>query len=152
MQVILTSVAISGHLQQCAATAKIESRENVENSLLAVPDGESHVQPTVVVFKRDPWADFVTKQGGGKGDQETKEREEGGRKEGRGKNQEEGMGPKCKNGGMDDDSIDAGSAWTLLTSGALAALLSLNASKCRRGKISKNKLSGKVLDGQPRKQ
>jgi hypothetical protein len=88
MQVIPTCVAISGHLQQCAATAELESGENVENSLLAGPDGESHVQPTVVVFKQDPWVDFVTKQGSRKGDQETKEREEERKEEGRTKKKE----------------------------------------------------------------
>lgn len=134
---IPTCVAISGHLKQCAAIAEIESGEEVENSLLAGPNGESHVQPTVVVFKQDPWADFVS----GKGDQETKEREEERRKAGRGKNQEEGMGRKCKKGGTDDDSIDAASAGRLSTSGAL---------KCRRDENSENKLLGKVLDGMPR--
>jgi hypothetical protein len=79
-----------------------------------------------------------------------REREEERRKAGRGKNQEEGMGWKCEDGGTDDDSIDAASAGRLSTSGALVALLSLNASKCRRDENSENKLPGQVLDGGPR--
>jgi hypothetical protein len=74
-QVIPTSGGISRHMDLCAAIAEIESGENVENSLFDAPDGQSHVQPTVVVFKRDPWAGLLRKQGGGEGDKGTKERE-----------------------------------------------------------------------------
>jgi hypothetical protein len=132
-QVIPTSGAISIHVQQCAAIAEIESGETVENSLLAAPDGESHVKPAVVFFKRDPWADVATKKGGGEEDKETKDIEEGRKMEGR---------------GTDDNRTDAGSTGTFSTSGALDVLLSFNAStnasKCRRGE---DKVPGKGAAG-----
>ena len=60
-QVITTSGAICSHMEQCVAIAEIESGESVENSLLAAPDGESYVKPTLLLLKRDPWVDVVTK-------------------------------------------------------------------------------------------
>jgi hypothetical protein len=102
-------------MQQCAAIAEIESGDSVENSLLAAPDGFSYVKPIVVLFKRDPWADTVMKQGGREGDKETKDTEEEGKKEG------------------NEDRLRAGSTGALSGSDvALAGLLSLNASKCRK--------------------
>jgi hypothetical protein len=106
----------------------------VENSLFNAPDGQSHVQPTVVVFKRDPWADLLRKQGGGEGDKGTKEREGGSKTEGGGKDQEEGKGRIGEDRGTDDDSVGAASPDTLSASVAMAALMSLNVAQGVRGK------------------
>ena len=137
-QVITTSGAISSHMEECRAIAEIESGESVENSLFAAPDGETHVKPRVILFNGDPWADVVTKEGDSKGDKETKDiEEEEGKKEGREKNQEEGMGRKYEDRGKDEDrpqvlglSTDAASTGTLLAARASAGLLLLNAFKC----------------------
>jgi hypothetical protein len=124
---------ISRHMDVCAAIAEIESGENVENSLLDAPDGQPHVQPTVVVFKQDPWADLSRKQGCGEGDKGTKEREGGSKTEEGGKDREEGKGQIGEDSGTDDDSVGAASPDTLSASEAMAALMSLNAAQGVRG-------------------
>jgi hypothetical protein len=128
-QVIGTSGAITNHMQQCAAIAEIELGGNVENSLFDAADGDSHVKSTVVLFNGDPWVDVVRKEGGKEGEKlcpmcNKAHMEEEGEKERRGKkNKEEGMGRECEDRGTDVESVCAASA----------ALLSLDASKCRRG-------------------
>ena len=109
-------------MQQCAAIAEIESEGSVENSLFDAPDGESHVKSTVVLFKGDPWVE---------GDKLCiackKTLVEEGEKEGRGKNEEEGMGRNSNHRGTYEDtspvgcSTDAGSTRLLLTTAATDA-------------------------------
>jgi hypothetical protein len=118
-QVIPTSVAIFGHMQQCAAIAEIESGEDVENSLLAAPDGQSYVRSTVELFETDPWGEIGMEYGAGEGDKGTKDAGEGGKGEGRGKNEGDGgMQRTLEERGTKDDRA------------ASAALLALHASRC----------------------
>ena len=63
-QVIPKSGAISSHMEQCAAIAEIESGEILETSLLAAPEGKTHIQPTLIVYNGDPWANEVLKPAG----------------------------------------------------------------------------------------
>ena len=112
-QLILTSVAIFSHMQQCVPIAKLESGESVENSLLPAPDWESSVKSKI-------------------GKKEVTDMKEGGKKEGRRKDEEEGTELEDKDGRTEDTISDAGSLGAVSVSGATAALLMLNASKSRR--------------------
>jgi hypothetical protein len=107
-QVILVSSAIDSHLRQCAAIKEIDSGENFENCVLAAPDGEPPVK------LRHLWVDVFRKEGGVEGDKETKHIEEGGKKQGRGKNPEERMGRECEERGTDDDSTVTDDSFTVL--------------------------------------
>ena len=120
-------------MQQCAAIAGIESEGSVENSLFDAHDGESHVKSTVVLFKGDPWVEGDKLCSACK-----KTLVEEGEKEGRGKNEEEGMGRRCNHRGMYEDtspvgcSTDAGSTRLLSTTVATDVLLSLDeSSRCK---------------------
>jgi hypothetical protein len=95
---------------------------------LAARDGEPRVKLQHLC------ADSFRKEIGVEGDKETKHIEEGGKKQRGRKNPEERIGQECEETGKDDDSTvtDDSFTGTLSVSGALAGLLSLNASKGKR--------------------
>ena len=121
----------------------------MENYLFAPPEGESHVKPTLVLIKHEPWTEVVTKPSATEGDKERKDRKEEGKKEEKGNNQQEGMGLKYNDRRMDEDgplvglSTNADYTGTLSVSAASTTLLSLNASKCMTGE---GRVVGKAFD------
>ena len=82
--------AILSHIDQCAAIAELESGEDVEDSLFAPPNGQSHVKPTLTLYKRDHWLPGIDTEDRG-GNKKPKVMMEGSRKEGSGNQEEEGM-------------------------------------------------------------
>jgi hypothetical protein len=77
-------------MQECAAIAEIESGENVENSLLAAPEGQACVKSTAEWLQPELWSEVDTKQGGEEGEKETTAGKEGRKKEAIRKDEEDG--------------------------------------------------------------
>jgi hypothetical protein len=127
--VIPTSGAISIHMGQCAAIAEIECGQSGEHSLFAAPDGQSHVQPKLVLYKHDPWAGPVKGRCAGEAAGRGRDGlEEEADEEGKWEDKEKGTEGGRAGGGL---GVDAGSLGRVSNSAA-SVLLSL---------------SGKVVDG-----
>jgi hypothetical protein len=69
-------------MQECAAIAETESGENVENSLLAAPEGQAHVKSTAEWLQPELGSNKVDTKQGGEGQKGTTAGKEGRKKEG----------------------------------------------------------------------
>jgi hypothetical protein len=105
-------------MQECAAIAETESGENVENSLLAAPEGQAHVKSTAEWLQPELGSNKVDTKQGGEGQKGTTAGKEGRKKEAIRKDGEDGKrrkkdqeeGKKDQEEGTEDDSPDAVSA------------------------------------------